>query len=164
MNVPDHVHSYHDDGGKDDEGEDDVGQDDEDLDVEELIYNVAPDMLLQCRNRGFNNFETLNKASRDLLYENCKGRDKERTVLWITLELLKLKASNGWSGTSFSALLELLTKILSKPNGLPTSSYLVKKIICPLILGVEKNSCLSEPLYLIPKRTQIQREVSNVQY
>jgi hypothetical protein len=27
---------------------------------------------------------------------------------------------------------------LPKPNGLPTSTYLAKKIICPLKLGVEK--------------------------
>jgi hypothetical protein len=59
-------------------------------------------------------------------------------VLWMTLELLKWKASNGWSDSSFSALLELLSKILPKPNGLPTSTYLIKKIICPLTLGVEK--------------------------
>jgi hypothetical protein len=59
-------------------------------------------------------------------------------VLWMTLELLKLKANNGWSFTSFSALLELLTKVLPKPNGLPSSTYLAKNIIYPLTLGVEK--------------------------
>jgi hypothetical protein len=71
MNVPDHVYSHHDDGGEDDEG----------LDVEELMRNVAPDMLLQCRNKGFDNFEILDKVSRDLLYEECKGCHKEHTVL-----------------------------------------------------------------------------------
>jgi hypothetical protein len=60
------------------------------------------------------------------------------TVLWMTVELLKLKASNGWSNTSFSDLLQLLTKVLPKPNGLPNNTYLAKKIICPLTLGVEK--------------------------
>jgi hypothetical protein len=86
----DHVYSHHDDGGdQDDEGENDKG-----LDVEELMRNVAPDVLLQCRNKGFDNFETLNKASRDLLYKECKGCHKEHTVLWMTLEVLKLKASN----------------------------------------------------------------------
>jgi hypothetical protein len=95
-------------------------------------------VLLQCRNKSFANFEILNKASRDILYEECKGCHKEHTVLWMTLELLKLKASNGWSDSSFMALLELLSKVLPKPNGLPTSSYLAKKIICLLPLGVEK--------------------------
>jgi hypothetical protein len=132
MNVDD-VYSHHDDGG-----EDDVGENDEGLDFEELIRNVAPDVLLPCRNKGFDNFETLDKASRDLLYEECKWCHKEHTVLWITLELLKLKASNGWSDSSFSARLEFLSKVLSKPNCLPTSTYLAKKIICPLTLGVEK--------------------------
>jgi hypothetical protein len=56
----------------------------------------------------------------------------------MTLELLKLKASNRWSDSRFLALLELLSKVLPKPNGLPTSTYLEKKIICPLTLGVEK--------------------------
>jgi hypothetical protein len=115
MNV-DHVYTHHDDGGD----HDDVGEIDEGLDVEELMRNVALDVLLQFRNKGFDNFETLNK------------------VLWMTLELLKLKASNGWSNSSFSTLLEFLSKVLPKPNGLPTSTYLAKKIICPLKLGVEK--------------------------
>jgi hypothetical protein len=37
------------------------------------MWNVAPDVLLQCINKGFDNFETLNKASRDPLYEECNG-------------------------------------------------------------------------------------------
>jgi hypothetical protein len=130
----DHVYSHHDDGGD----QDDVGENDEGLDVEELMRNVAPDVLLQHRNKGFDNFEIINKASRDLLYEECEGCHQEHTVLWITLELLKLKASNGWSDSSFSALLELLSNVLPKSNGLPTSTYLAKKITCPLTLGVEK--------------------------
>jgi hypothetical protein len=128
------VSSHHDDGGD----QDDVGENDEGLDVEELMRNVAPDVLLQCRNKGFDNFEILNKASRDLLYE-CRGCHKEHTMLWMTLKLLKLKASNGWSDNSFLALLELRSKVLPKLNGLPTSTYLAKKIICSLTLGVEKN-------------------------
>jgi hypothetical protein len=48
----DHVYSHHDDGGDND----DVGENDKCLDVEELLQNVAPDVLLQCRNKGFNNF------------------------------------------------------------------------------------------------------------
>jgi hypothetical protein len=60
-------------------------------------------------------------------------------VLWMTLELIKLKATSGWSNTSFLALLELLTKVLLKSNGLPSSTYQAKKIICPLTLGIEKS-------------------------
>jgi hypothetical protein len=114
--------------------------------VEEPMRNVAPDVLLQCRNKGFDNFETLNKASRDLLYEECKGCHKEHMVLWMTLELLKLKASNEWSDSSFLALLELLSKVLPKPNGFPNNTYLAKKIICPLTLGVEKKFMLAQTI------------------
>jgi hypothetical protein len=65
-------------------------------------------------------------------------------MLWMTLELLELKASNVCLDSSFSTLLELLSKVLPKPKGLPTSTYLAKKIICPLTLGVEKiHACLN---------------------
>jgi hypothetical protein len=48
----DHVYSHYDDEGD----QDDVGENDECLDVEELMRNVAPDVLLQYRNNGFDNF------------------------------------------------------------------------------------------------------------
>jgi hypothetical protein len=70
-----HVYNHHDDGGEDDVGE----NNDKGHDVEELMRNIAPDVLLQCRNKGFDNFETLDKASRDLLYEECKWCHKEHT-------------------------------------------------------------------------------------
>jgi hypothetical protein len=72
-------------------------------------------------------------------------------VLWMTLELLKLKASNGWSNSSFLALLELLSKVLPKPNGLAISTYLAKKIICPLTLGVRKIQACSNHCSLYRK-------------
>jgi hypothetical protein len=67
-------------------------------------------------------------------------------VLWMTFELPKLKAYNGWSDTSFSALLELL-----KPNGLPSSTYQAKKNICSLTLGLEKNHACSNQCILYRK-------------
>jgi hypothetical protein len=103
MGIPDDVCSHHDDGCEDDIGQDDAYHSDEGFDVEELMHNVAPDVLLQRKNKGFKNFEMLDKASKDLLYKECKGCNKEHTVLWMTLELLKLKATSGWSDTSFSA-------------------------------------------------------------
>jgi hypothetical protein len=136
MGIPDDVCSHHNDRCEDDICLDDAYHSDEGFHVEELMHNVAPDVLLQRRNKGFDNFEMLDKALRDLLYEECKGCDKEHTVLWMTLELMKLKATSGWSDTSFSALLELLAKVLLKPNGLPSSTYQTKKIICPLTLGI----------------------------
>jgi hypothetical protein len=123
MGIPDAVCSHHDDGCEDDIGQDDADHSDEGFDVEELMCNVAPDVLLQRRNKGFSNFDMLDKASGDLLYEECKGCDKEHTMLSMMLELLNLMASSGWSNTSFSALIKLLTKVLPKPNGLSSSTY-----------------------------------------
>jgi hypothetical protein len=157
MGILDDVCSHHDDGCEDDIGKDDADYSDEGFDVEELMRNVVPDVFLQKRNKGFYNFEMLDKVSRDLLYEECKWCDKEYTVLWMTLELMKLKPTSGWSDTSFLALLELLTKVLPKPNGLPSSTYRVKKIICLLTFGIEKIHTCPKPLHLIHKRTRIQR-------
>jgi hypothetical protein len=68
-------------------------------------------------------------------------------MLWMTLEHMKLKATNGWSDTSVSDLLELLTKVLSKSNYLPSSTYQAKNIICPLTLGIEKiHACLNHSI------------------
>jgi hypothetical protein len=142
--------SHHDDGCEDDIGQDHADHSDGGFDVKELMRNVVRDVLLQRRNKGFKNFEMLDKASRDLLYEECKRWDKEHTVLWMTLKLMKLKATSGWSDIGLSALLELLTKVLLKPNSLPCSTYQAKKIICPLTLGIEKihgcpNHCILYP-------------------
>jgi hypothetical protein len=48
------------------------------------------------------------------------------------------KVSHGWFDNSFLKLLSLLAKLLPKPNTLPTSTYIAKKLICPLSLGVDK--------------------------
>jgi hypothetical protein len=80
MGIPDDVCIHHEDGCEDDIGQDDANHSDEGFDMEELMRNVAPDVSLQRRNQGFDNFEMLDKASKDL-YEECKGCDKEHTVL-----------------------------------------------------------------------------------
>jgi hypothetical protein len=49
-----------------------------------------------------------------------------------------LKASVGWSDTSFTGLLNFLSQLLPKPNKLPTSTYKAKKLITPIALGVQK--------------------------
>ena len=57
---------------------------------------------------------------------------------------MKLKSTSGWSDISFSALLELLIKVLPKRDGLPSSTYQAKNIICPFTLGIEKiHACLN---------------------
>jgi hypothetical protein len=73
MDIPDDVYSHHDDRCEDDIGQDDVVHGDECFDVEELMRNIAPDVLLRRRNKGFDNFKMLDKVSRELLYKECKG-------------------------------------------------------------------------------------------
>jgi hypothetical protein len=101
MDIPDGVYSHHGDGCKDDIDQDNAGHSDEGFDMEQLMRNVASDVFLRRRNNGIDNFEMIDKASRYFLYEECKGCDKEHTVLWMMLELLKLNASNRWFDTSF---------------------------------------------------------------
>jgi hypothetical protein len=96
---------------------------------EEISVSIILRCLIKCR-------ETF-------VTRSVKGVIRN-TVLWMTLELQKLKASNGWSDTIISTLLELLTMVLPKPNGLPSTTYQVKKIIYPLILDIEKiHACLN---------------------
>jgi hypothetical protein len=65
----------------------------------------------------------------------------------MVLDLLTLKAKNGWSDTSFNQLLQLLDNLFPKPNNLPTSTYLAKKLLSPLTLGIQKiHAC---PAYCI---------------
>jgi hypothetical protein len=72
MDIPNDVYSHHDDGCEDDIGQDDVGNGDEYFDVEEVMRNYTPDVLLPRRNKNFDNFEMFDKASKDLLYDDCK--------------------------------------------------------------------------------------------
>nr|ABG66034.1 transposon protein, putative, CACTA, En/Spm sub-class [Oryza sativa Japonica Group] len=93
-------------------GIDDAGID---FDLEDMLQHVEPEVLTSTR-RGFNNWEELEKAAKELLYDESKGCDKDYTVLCFVLELLKLKARHGWSDTSFNDLMDLLRVMLPKPN------------------------------------------------
>jgi hypothetical protein len=85
MGISDDVCSHHDDGCEDDIGQDDADHIDEGFDIEEPMRNVESDVFLQRRNKVFDNFEMLDKASRDLHYKESKECDKEHTVLWMML-------------------------------------------------------------------------------
>ena len=52
------------------------------------------------------------------------------TRLSIVLRLMNLKATNGWTGKSFTELLMLLNEMLLEGNTLPTQNYDAKKILC----------------------------------
>jgi hypothetical protein len=64
--------------------------------------------------KGIGNMDILEEASKNLLYDESNGCDKEFTKLRAMPVLLKLKASHGWSDTSFLKLLRLLEKLLPK--------------------------------------------------
>jgi hypothetical protein len=56
--------------------------------VEELLRNIERDDLLENRKGGLDNVETMEKAWKEILYEESKGCDKECTVLQTVLDLL----------------------------------------------------------------------------
>lgn len=95
---------------------------------------------------SFFKFERLMEDSGKPLFPGCKP---EYTRLSTVLELLKLKASNGWSDKSFTALLGLLADILPEGNVLPSTTYQAKMVLCPLGMEVKKNTCMSERLYSV---------------
>jgi hypothetical protein len=131
--------SHNQDDGVFDGDDHGIDDDDDDFDFEELLRHIEPHVLNSMgTDRGLDNMKILEKSSRESLYDESNGCGKEFTQLRIMLELLKLKASHGWSNNSFSDLLSLLAKLLPKPNILATSTYRAKKLICPLPLGVEK--------------------------
>jgi hypothetical protein len=130
----------------------DHGTDDDDFDYEELLRHVEPQVLNSTgTDRVLDNMEILEKSSREPLYDESNGCGKEFTQLHVMLELLKLKASHGWSDNNFSELLSLLAKLLPKPNTLPTSTYGAKKLICLLSVGVDKIHACSNHCILYHK-------------
>ncbi|XP_052138874.1 uncharacterized protein LOC127757413 [Oryza glaberrima] len=112
-------------------------------DLEEMLRHAEPEDVAGSA-RGLDNFDALKKAANDLLYDEAKGCEKDFTLLRTVLELMRLKARNGWSDSSFNDLLVLLKKLFPQPNSLPTSTYEAKKLICPLSLGVRKiHACVN---------------------
>jgi hypothetical protein len=103
-----------------------------------LLCNIEHHDLLENRKRGLDNLETMEKASKELIYEESKGCDKECTILQMVFDLITLKERNGWSDTSFNQLLQLLENLIPKLNSLPISTYQAKKQFSPLTPGIEK--------------------------
>jgi hypothetical protein len=105
-----------------------------DVDMEEMLRHIEPEVLLGSA-KGLENFETIQKAAKDRMYEGC---GKEWTVLRFMLHLLIVKAKFGWSDNSFNKLLTLLANLLPKPNLVPKNTYKAKKIINPLKMRVQR--------------------------
>jgi len=83
--------------------------------------------------------ECILEDHKKLLYPNCEEGQKK---LGTTLELLQRKAKNGVSDKRFGELLTIAKKMLPKASELPTTTYAVKQVVCPLGLEISKiNAC-----------------------
>jgi hypothetical protein len=115
-----------------DDGEDNEEEEEEDF-LDDILRHVEQELLL----KGLNNLETVQKARKERLYPEKKGCQKRWLLLCFVLDIRILKAKYGWSDRSFNDLLTLLAVVLPKPNFVPTNTYQAKKLISPLIMGVE---------------------------
>jgi hypothetical protein len=127
------------DSGAREGGEDDGGH------LEDMLRAIGPEILLQ--KRGLQNLERVKTTSKETVYGVEKGCLTHWTLLCFVLELLMLKAQYDWSNCSFDDLLILLSRVLPLLNKVPANTYHAKKVINPLTMGVEKNSCMPQPLY-----------------
>nr|AAV85751.1 Transposase family tnp2, putative [Oryza sativa Japonica Group]ABA92820.1 transposon protein, putative, CACTA, En/Spm sub-class [Oryza sativa Japonica Group] len=106
------------------------------------LVDVDPDMRqdmlrdvddLAMNERDSMKFSRLVSDSETPLYAGCKPK---HTKLSATLDLMKLKASSGWSDKSFTKLLGILKDMLPQGNTLPETTYEAKQVLCPLGLEV----------------------------
>jgi hypothetical protein len=128
------TNSHGQDNGVFDGDDHDAAVADDDFDIQELLCHIEPQVLSSMgTQRGLDNMDILEKSSKELLYDESNGCGKEFTQLRVVLELLKLKSIHGWSDKCFSKLLSLPAKLLPKPNTVPTSTYIAKKlnVNCP---------------------------------
>ena len=82
-------------------------------------------------------FERMLEDHRKLLYPTAEEGQKK---LGTTLELLQWKAKNGISDKAFGNLLNLIKKMLPKPNELPVRS---KKGCLPFGIKNSEDTCIS---------------------
>jgi hypothetical protein len=97
-----------------------------------MLGNVKSEF--SCKNHN-DMFSQIMKDYETPLFLGCK---REHNKLHVILTLLQMKASNGWFDKGFNELLQFLNDLLPKANVLPRSTYQAKKIVCPLVLEVEK--------------------------
>ena len=107
--------------------------------LEDMLRHVEQGLLL----KGLNNLETVQKATKEHLYEEEKGCVKRLSLLRFVQDILILKAKYGWSDRSFIDLLTLLADVLPKPNFVPANTYQVKNLISLLTMGVKRILCPS---------------------
>nr|CAH68028.1 OSIGBa0136O08-OSIGBa0153H12.6 [Oryza sativa] len=112
-------------------------------------HDLLQDMLRDVEDPAQNErdgmkFSRLVSDSETPLYAGCKAK---HTKLSVTLDLMKLKASSGWTDKSFTDLLGILKAMLPVENTLPATTYEAKHVLCPLGLEVRRihacpNDCI----------------------
>nr|AAX96657.1 transposon protein, putative, CACTA, En/Spm sub-class [Oryza sativa Japonica Group] len=115
-----------------------------DLDTQCLSIMLHDIEDAEDNDRDFEKFSKLVEDCQMPLYDGCKSKHSKLSCV---LELMKLKASNGWSFKSFTELLELLKDLLPEGNNLLQTTYEAKQVLCPLGLEVRRihacpNDCI----------------------
>ncbi|XP_019163474.1 PREDICTED: uncharacterized protein LOC109159817 [Ipomoea nil] len=123
---------------KDQSNEDNVGNDGDNDQLYELMHDMQGDL-----NEMPQEFESFFENSGQPLFSGCS----KFTKLLAVLKLYNLKAKNRWSDKNFTGLLELLKDMLPNDNELPCSTYVAKKMLCPLGMEIERihacpNDCI----------------------
>ena len=115
-----------------------MGGDEEEVAVEDDLGDALGDAIRDAQQEWESEkekvkFERMLEDHRKLLYPTAEEGQKK---LGTTLELLQWKTKNGISDKVFRNLLNLIKKMLPKPNELPTTTYEAKKVVCPLGLKI----------------------------
>ena len=104
-----------------------------DADADDLVQMLRDGEGNFTNEREFQKFQRMLENFKTPLFPGC---EKEHTKLRTVLSMQQLKASNGWSDTSFIELLLFLQKLLPKGNMQPENTYQAKQVVCALGLEI----------------------------
>lgn len=79
---------------------------DNNVDLAEMLCHAEPEVLIGS-SRRLDNFEALQKTTKEYLYDESKGCDSEFSKLRSALDLLRLEVRYEWSDSSYNSLFEL---------------------------------------------------------
>ena len=93
-------------------------------------------------------FKKILEDHKKLLYPDCKQGNK---TFGITLEILQWKVANCVTDKGFEELLRIIKNMLPDDNEPPSTTYKVKKVVCPSWIGCTENLRMSQPLYSLSR-------------
>jgi len=143
-NIADWAHLYEASAFKDepmDEAEENSREDQPPDELGQILVDAQRDSETLKESKKF---KMMLEDHKKLLYPNCKQRLKK---LGTTLEKLQWKAANDVTDKGFEELLGIVNNMLPERNELPSTTYEAKKVVCPLVLEVQKihacpNDCI----------------------